>query len=181
MKKVLFSLLIIFSFAFAQKFETYKHQDMFMLKIKKGESVKLPLTDMYLTVVDIKDGKAYVKIAPKKSKTQKIFEKPEIRMNIADVIQSAVLYKKDCKTDKILEEKKFVSYEGISCWSNKEKQCKSSDTYTDEVCETYIFPILEFGQYYTNAWAFNVSLVSDDYVVISFMPRKPETRKVPVH
>ncbi len=181
MRKVIAVFLAIFSISLAQTFETYLHQDMFMLKIKKGQSVKLPLTDMYLTVVDIKDGKAYVKISPEKEKSSKVFEKSKIRMDISDVISNAVLYKKDCKTDKILDEKKFVSYEKISCWSNKEKQCKNSDVYYDEVCETYTFPVLEFGQYYTDAWAFNVSLVSDNYVVISFMPRKPDKRKVPVH
>ncbi|NPA54663.1 MAG: hypothetical protein GXO21_08380 [Aquificae bacterium] len=182
---ILSGLFYFFSFkiAFCET-ETYKQKNMYLLKIYKNSSAKIPSSNIYLKVEDIKDGIAYIKLysGENKEKIDKIVKEPSLSLNLKKVAKKVFLYKKDCKTDKILEKKEIdlKSIKQLSCWSKKEFQCQNSKVYTEEICETYVFPVLEFGKYYTEDWLINVSLISDNFIVFSFVPKKFHIKKAPV-
>ncbi len=180
MKKIFLSLILSFGFLFAQEFQTYKKGNIFIFKIKEGEEVKLPSTSLYLKVYDIKDGKAYIRIYDKGSGETSVIHEEKYKMPLSEVMETAYLLKKECKTDKILEKKNFLNFKALTCTSSK-KECSNANVYSEEICRTYIFPALEFGQYYTKGWAFNISAITDKYIVISFMLRKMTEKKVPVY
>lgn len=161
--------------------EEYLHSQMFILKVKKEKPVKLPFTNNFLYLIKAGDGVAYVWISSDKSpKEVEKINKLKPNLFIGDILENAVRYKVDCKTGKVISSEKIKNFKDVKCSVEKEL-CKEKDFYYDERCSSKVFPIMEFGRYYTKRWGFTVSVIDNDEVVISYTTNKIEKKEVPVY
>ncbi len=183
MSRILILLLLFISLSFSEDFQQYTKQHLHILKIKKGEFVKLPETSVYITVLstDTNSGRAEVKILSEKgSVSEDEYTGEDFSLFLGKVIKNVYLLKRDCKTDSIVEKREIKSVDNITCMKNKDI-CKKKSVYTDEICETQVFPVYEFGRYFTKGWGFTVSSVGKDYIIISYSLKRKEIKKVPVY
>ena len=177
---LILSLLITFS-SFAMEKKSYLHGKIFILKLKKSEPVKLPFTNNFLHLLETKDGVAYVWINSEKplGEVEKI-NKLKPNLYIGDVLKNAFRYRIDCKSGKVISSEEIKDFKDIKCSVEKE-MCKEKRFFYDERCNSKVFPIVEFGRYYTKRWGFTVSVIDNDEIVISYTTNKIEKREVPVH
>ena len=177
---LILSLLITFSF-FAMEKESYLHGKIFILKIKKSKPVKLPFTNNYIYLLKTEDGVAYVWISSESppGEVEKI-NKLKPNLYIGDILENAVRYKIDCKSGNVISSEEIKDFKDVKCSVEKD-MCKEKGFYYDERCNSKVFPIMEFGRYYTKRWGFTVSIIDNDEIVISYTTNKIEKKEVPVH
>jgi len=163
--KLFKSLLIILVF-----FSVVYGDEMKIFKIREGKSIELPGTDELLKVEKIKDNYALVRIiykSGKKEKAEPTKIKPSFRMDISSVATNIYRTVRSCKTDKPLKKEIVLKNTETNCWNNKDYQCKKDNVYYDERCDTQIFPVVEFGYYYTKGWGFTITMLSPEEKTIA--------------
>ncbi len=167
--------------SFAQEKESYLHGKIFILKIKKSEPVKLPYTNNFLYLLDAGDGVAHVWISSDSSPDEvERLNRLKPNLYIGNILEKAIRYKVDCKTGKIISSEEIKDFKDVKCSVEKD-MCREKDFYYDERCTSKVFPIMEFGKYFTKRWGFTVSVIDNDEIVISYTTNKIERKEVPVY